>query len=129
MNDTVLQRRVVRAAEAALAERKFVTAIDVFVGVGWLTAQSVEDWRRGRVPCLERVVQANLSKLSTAMQAFRRWAQRRGLNPSETVYTTYTRPRRGLRFSVSGKPEIERAYRTHWMSPELREAKQRRREA
>jgi hypothetical protein len=31
-----------------------------------------------------------------------------------------------LRFSVSGEPAIERAYRTHWVSPELSEAKQRR---
>jgi hypothetical protein len=40
-NRTELERRVVRAAEAALAERKFVTAIDVLVGVGWLQPAKV----------------------------------------------------------------------------------------
>lgn len=120
MSDAVLEQRVVRVAEVALAERKYATAIDVFLGLGWLTPSRFEDWRKGRVNCLERVVQANLSKLSTAMRFFRRWALRRGLKPSETAYLARTRGRRRpLRFSVSGKPEIERAYRTHWVSPEL----------
>jgi hypothetical protein len=37
-NDKRLERRVVAAAEAALAERQFVTAIDVLLGLGWLPA-------------------------------------------------------------------------------------------
>lgn len=37
-NDERLERRVVAAAEAALAERHFVTAIDVLLGPGWLSA-------------------------------------------------------------------------------------------
>jgi hypothetical protein len=53
-----LQRRVVRAAEAALAERQYVTAIDVLVGVGWHTPRRVDEWRQGRVDYLERVVEA-----------------------------------------------------------------------
>ncbi|MGH3754451.1 MAG: hypothetical protein ACRDRP_17475 [Pseudonocardiaceae bacterium] len=48
--------------------------------------------------------------------------------PSETGYVAWTRGRRPLRFSVSGAPEIERAYRTHWISPELSAAKRNRRE-
>ena len=74
-----IDRRVVRAAEAALAERKFVTAIDVLVGVGWLEPRRVDEWRQGRVDYLERVTVANLGKISTAMRSFRRWAQARGL--------------------------------------------------
>jgi len=63
-----LEQRVVRAAEAALDKRKFVTAIDVLVGLGWLTPIRVDEWRQGRVDYLERVTTVNLSKLSTAMQ-------------------------------------------------------------
>ena len=44
-----IDRRVIRAAEAALAKRKFVTAIDVLVGVGWLEPRRVDEWRQGRV--------------------------------------------------------------------------------
>src|ERR687894_2131992 len=64
--------------------------------------------------------------MQTAMRVFRRWAQGRGLVPSETGYVARTRGRRPLRFSVSGATEIERAYRTHWVSPELSAAKRER---
>ena len=125
-NGTKLEQRVVRAAEAALTERQFVSAIDVLVGIGWLAPSHVEEWRQGRVEYLERVAQANLAKLSAAMKLFRTWATGQGLVPSETVYVARTRDRRPLRFSKSGDPDIERAYRTHWVSPALSEAKRRR---
>ncbi len=121
-----IERRVARAAEAALAQRRFVTAIDVLVGVGWLVPRRVDEWRQGRVDYLEQVTVANLGKISTAMCSFRRWARARGLKPSETVYVARTRDRRRLRFSKSGDPEIELAYRTHWVSPELSERKRAR---
>jgi hypothetical protein len=113
-------------AEAALSERGFVTALDVFLGLGWLTPSSEQAWRQGRTPYLERVVTANLSKISTAMRYFRAWARRRGLKPSETAYVARSRGRTTLRFSKSGNPSIERAYRTHWVSPRLSERKRER---
>ena len=119
MGGVALAQRVERAAEAALAQQRYVSAIDVLLGLGWLAPTHLDQWRQGRVQCLERVVQASLPKLATAMRVFRRWAQQRGLVPSETGYVSRTRDRRPLRFSVSGATEIERAYRTHWVSPEL----------
>jgi len=127
MGGTALEQRVRRAAEVALAEQRYVSAVDVFLGLGWLVPAHLDEWRQGRVQCLERVVQASLPKLSTAMRVFRRWAQGRGLVPSETGYVARTRGRRPLRFSVSGAADIERAYRTHWVSPELSTAKRERR--
>ena len=124
--DSKLERRVVEAAEAALERQQYVTAIDVLVGVGWLTPQAVEQWRQGRVAHLERVTQANLHKLSAAMAIFRPWARDRGLRASETAYVARTRDRRPLQFSRSGDAAIERAYRTHWISPTLSETKVRR---
>ncbi|HET7050135.1 MAG TPA: hypothetical protein VFI54_17855, partial [Solirubrobacteraceae bacterium] len=121
-----LDRRVVRAAEAALAERMFVTGIDVLVGLGWLEPRRVNEWRQGRIPYLEAVVIASLGKISTAMKVFGQWAAARGLKPSETAYVARTRDRRPLRFSKSGDEGIERAYRTHWVSPELSERRRER---
>ena len=124
---TKLEERVVKAAEGALVDRHFVTAIDVLVGIGWLTTPQVDQWRQGRVDYLERQITANLSKISIAMAAFRHWAQKEaGLNPSETAYLSRSRDHRPLRFSKSGDPGIEAAYRTHWVSPELSEAKKAR---
>lgn len=126
MNDKRLEERVRRVAEAALAERGFVIAIDIFLGLGWLAPSSEQAWRQGRTPYLERVVTANLSKISTAMRCLRVWAHKRGLRPSETAYVARSRGHSTLRFSKSGKPSIERAYRTHWVSPKLSERKRER---
>jgi hypothetical protein len=121
-----LAARVHRAGEEALAEKSYVAPVDLLVRMGWLAPVRVDEWRQGRLPPLERGVQANLSKLTMAMGLLRRWAEERGLQPSETDYEARTRDRRRLQFSVSGTPAVERAYRTHWVSPELSEAKRRR---
>ena len=121
-----LERRVVRAAEAVLAERRVISAVDVLVGMRWLTPAALARWQQGRVEDLESVVQVDLHKLSAAMAILRRWAREQGLRPSETAYLARTRDRRPLRFSRSGDDGIERAYRTHWVAPELSEAKRQR---
>ena len=123
---TALQDRVIRAAEAALADHRYVSTVEVFQRMGWLSPSGVDLWRQGRVPCLENEIQAGLGKVSAAAAILSRWARDKGLRPSETAYVARTRDRRTLRFSVSGDPAIERAYRTHWVSPELSEAKRQR---
>jgi hypothetical protein len=116
-NLTKLRHNVAAAGSAALVKNGYVTAVDVLLGTGWVRPEQVEDWRRGRVPYLEQVVVAGLPKISAAMRVFRSWAESAGLRPSETVYVSWTRDRRRLRFSKSGSPDIERAYRTHWLPP------------
>jgi hypothetical protein len=96
----------------------------VLVGIGWLPAEQVEAWRRGRVPYLERVAGVNLAKLSTALRLLGAWARRHHLTPSETVYVAWTSDRHRLRFTKTGDAVVERAWRTHWISPALTEAKQ-----
>lgn len=123
---TSIEQRVARAAEAALQDHGYVAAVDVLVGMGWLQPVHRDQWRQGRVPYLERVVQAGLGKISTAMRALPRWAREQGLQPSETAYVSRTSDRRTLRFSAGGNPSIERAYRTHWVSPAMSEAKRAR---
>jgi len=122
-NRSRLEQRVVKAAETALQDQKYVSPIDVLVGIGWLPPSTVAAWRQGRLPYLERGVTVNLHKTSTAMQVFRSWAVRHGLEPSEAAYMGRTRDRRPLRFSNSGQEAIERSYRTHWVSPTLSERK------
>ncbi|MGH2688790.1 MAG: hypothetical protein ACRDKW_08290 [Actinomycetota bacterium] len=126
MSGSSLEQRVARAAESALAERRYVSAIDVLAGLGWLAPTHLQQWRQGRVESLEQVVPVNPHKLSAAMRLFRAWCTSRGLAPSETTYVARTPDRKPLRFSVSGAAGIERAYRTHWVSPEVSEAERRR---
>jgi hypothetical protein len=126
-NRTNLEQRVIRAAEAALADHQYVSAIDVLTGMGLLQPSHVQDWRKGRLDFLERMIQGNLKKISLAMKTFRTWAHAKGLKPSETQYLRTTREgARNLQFSVSGDPSIEKSYRTHFVSPALSERKQAR---
>jgi len=67
-NRVPLADRVAKAAEAALAARHFVSAIDILVGIGWLDLGTVEGWRRGQIDCLEEVVRANLPRISEALR-------------------------------------------------------------
>jgi hypothetical protein len=125
-NRVPLADRVAKAAEAALAARHFVSAVDILVGIGWLDPGAVERWRRGQIDCLEEVVRANLPRISEAMRLFRSWATARGLFASQTAYVARTPRRQTLRFSRSGNPAIEASYRTHWVLPELSEKKRER---
>ncbi len=125
-NRSKLAARVVKAAEAALAARHYVSALDVLLGIGWLDPGAVKRWQQGQVDYLERVVQTNLSRISEAMKLFRSWATAKGLIASETAYVARTPSRPTLRFSKSGNPTIEKLYRTHWVSSELSKKKQER---
>ena len=126
-NQSKLESRVHRAAEAALSRQPYVSAIDVLCGMGLLTSAQVDSWRKGRVDFLERVIQGNLSKISASMAIFRLWAREKGLKPSETHYMRHSRTGSvALQFSKSGDPGIEKIYRTHYVSPALSEKKQQR---
>jgi hypothetical protein len=114
-----LERRVVAAAEAALAEQKFVTAIDVLTGIGWLPGAAINHWRQGRSGHLEEHLPVQAGKLAATLEYLRQWAERGGLKPSLTEYVSATRDRGQLRFTADGDPATERACRTHWISPEL----------
>jgi hypothetical protein len=82
-NQSKLESRVHRAAEAALSRQKYVSAIDVLCGMGLLATPHVDDWRKGRVDFLERVIQANLSKISSSMAIFAAGQGRRVSSPAK----------------------------------------------
>ncbi|NGX43177.1 MAG: hypothetical protein K940chlam7_01468 [Chlamydiae bacterium] len=125
-NQKRLKKRALQAAEEALYKKQYVSPIDVFVGMKLLQPVHVEDWRKGRIPCLERVIQGSLSKITFCMKCFRAWAKEKELKPSITAYLARTSgPKRELRFSASGNPNIEQSYRTHYVSPVLSEKKQK----
>jgi hypothetical protein len=119
-NEDALKKRVAQAAEAALADHGYVSAIDVLTGMRLLQPVHVESWRKGRIDFLERMIQGNLNKISRSLSLFRQWAGEKGLRPSETRYMRWGRGAKvELRFSQSGDPEVEQLFRTHFVSPAL----------
>lgn len=86
-----------------------------------------EAWRFGKVSYLESVCTVNLRKLSFIMHQIRLYAQKQHLKPSFCYYKQWGvqkkngqghKPAIPLRFSKSGKPEIEREYATHYVDAE-----------
>jgi hypothetical protein len=108
-NPRPLADRVVEAAESWLATQKYVSTIDVLVGIRWLDPGTVDRWRQGRIDLLEEAIQTHPSRISEAHELFRSWATGKGLIASETPYVARTPQRQTLRFSRSGNPAIEQA--------------------
>lgn len=115
-----LARRVIEAAEDALADHGYVSLIDLFTGMRLLSPAHVESWRKGRIEFLETTLQGSADKIGRSLTLFFQWAQDKGLQPRET---RYVRAGRGgtvdLRFTAEGGPEIEKRFRTHLVSPAL----------
>jgi hypothetical protein len=124
--ESKLRRRVVAAAQEAVARSGVVSPVDVLTGLGWLRARTVDEWRQGRVAHLEGALTARPDRLASVLATLRRWAEDNGLRPSETPYVSATRDRGPLRFTAGGDEATERAYRTHWLSPDLPEDRARR---
>jgi hypothetical protein len=125
-NKVPLEQRVATAAEATLAAQGYVGAIDMLLGIGWLSPGTEEQWRRGQIDCLERAIQTNPARIAEALKLFQSWATEKGLKASETDYVARRPQRQTLRFSASGDPAIEAQYRTHWVSPALSTRKRER---
>lgn len=118
-----LDARVTRVASAALTQRKYVAPVDLLLGLGWLPPSGFDVWQQGRAPSLEEEIRVDPAKIAQAMAAFRAWAETEGLQASEGTYVARTRDRRPLRFTSGGDDEAERAFRTHWISPTLSDAR------
>lgn len=111
-------------------QRGYAAPVDVLMDVGVLSKQKYEEWRYGKVTYLEQVCTRNLRKLSFIMSQIRKYAEKSNLKPSfcyykqwETKVRSANVPKSGkgrkpvilLRFSKSGKEDIERAYATHFV--------------
>lgn len=116
MNNEELKKKVNKAAQSILNKKNFIAPVDVLIVVGILSNKDYEDWRRGRVPFLERVCNINISKLSLVMKELRDFARKGNLRPSKTVYKKWGKGNKiFLQFSKSGSPKIEEAYSTHFV--------------
>jgi hypothetical protein len=116
-----LDRRVAAAAEAAVTRQKFVAAVDVLTGLGWLAGPQIDTWRQGRISDLSTLLPVPAERLAQVLECLEGWAGRHGLVPSEATYVAAARDRRPLRFTSDGDPGLERACRTRWVCPDLPE--------
>ena len=84
--------------------------------MGLLEAQDIDNWRKDRVPYLEKVIKCNLAKAGRVLRILRFHAHDLNLKPSVTVYRRETSGGKiPLRFSKSGERNIEEAYSRHFV--------------
>ena len=103
--------KVVRAFDALLAEGQVVAPVDVFMKLGNLHPKKYDDWRFGRVACLEQVIAGNLSKCRKILRLIGFHAHDLSMKPSPTVYNKWGKGRSiTLRFTKHGDLKVERAY-------------------
>lgn len=113
-----LYPRIVRAVEPLLASRKVVAPVDVLIGIGLLTPAKLEDWRFGRVPYLEKVIDGNLAKLSRVLRILRFHAHDLNLRPSTTAYMRWGKgPKQRLCFTKTADRKLEEAYSLNFIRP------------
>jgi hypothetical protein len=110
--------RVAQAVEELLAKGNLVAPVDVLVHMKLLQPKHLEDWRRGRVPYLEEVIDCNLNRLSKLLRILRFHAHDMKLVPSATTYMRWGKgPKQRLRFTKTGDPQLEEAYARHFVWP------------
>jgi hypothetical protein len=83
--------RIERVVADLLATGNVVAPVDVLIGMGLLRSDRLNDWRSGRVPCLERMIGCNLTRLSRLLRILRFHAHDLNLRPAATVYMRYGR--------------------------------------
>ena len=116
MNNKELEKKVINFAISLVYEKGYVCSVDMLLKLEYLTKDNYEAWRFGRIPYLEKVCTANLSKLSLINKEIRKIASDLKLHPSSTTYNKYGKGvKQRLIFSKSGDRKIEEAYATHYL--------------
>ena len=90
-----------------------MSPVEVSLDLAYLKEKDLNAFLSGRVPYLEKVCTANLSKLKTVLDEMSAYAKERGYKESTTIYKHNGKV---LRFSKSGSPYIERKYSTNFIS-------------
>lgn len=124
MNRNQLQAKLSKVTSTLMKENGYNAFVDVFMGLGNLDPKDYEDWRRKRIPFLERVIRGNLGRINFIMKTVRENCRNGNCKESWTAYMSWGKGRKvRLQFSKTGEENIERAYATHFLKPGSANAK------
>ncbi len=69
MNRKELHKKLGTVTSELLREKGYISFVDVFIKLGYLDVKDYELWRMKKIPYLEKVIKANLSKINFIMKA------------------------------------------------------------
>ena len=109
------KQRVTRAAEAALRASGSVGPLELLQWMQLLSPSHVDEWKHSRCESLEPWIQGRPEKLAKTYRYFHEWAAARGLRKVGASYMRAgVRGNHPLQVTVSGDPERETFFRTHY---------------
>lgn len=109
---TNFSQKIATLAGNIVSRKGHVSVIDLFIEIGWLRPDKLNDWKLGKISYLEKIITANLSKISRAMKEFKSWAVHSKLKARFHVYKHKSHT---LRFSKTGELNIETAYSMYYV--------------
>ena len=116
MNRRDLEKKLSPITSGLLRGKGYISLIDVFIGLGYLTKKDVESWRMKRIPYLEKSIKVGLSNITFINKTVRGNCHKGGLRESYTAYKSWGKGAKiDLQFSKSGSKNIEALYSTHWL--------------
>jgi len=118
LNRRDLETKLSKITSRLINEKGYISFIDVFIGLEYLSKSDYEEWRFKRVPYLEKVIKINPGKINFIMKTVRKNSLNGNLKPSWKGYKSWGKGRKvDLRFSRSGDHNIEETYATHFVKP------------
>jgi len=116
MNRAEIRKKTRAAATSLVFEKGYVSPVDLLIRMEVISPQNYQDWRMGRIAYLEKVTAGGLGKLNTILGELESYARSQGWYPSKTVYNKWGKgAKKRLRFSKSGRPNVEEIYATHYV--------------
>ena len=116
MNRKELTKKIEHHCNVMLNEKGFLCSLDLFIALNYLTLDQLNDCRFGKIEYLEKVCNANLTKLSFVNGIMRSFVEKRNLKPSLTAYYKHGKGHKiKLIFSKSKNEKIETHYATHFL--------------
>lgn len=121
MKDSELIEKVHSAVYHQCQRRGYAAPVDMLTEIGVLSKQKYEEWRFGKIPYLEQACTCNYRQLSTVIWQICGYAKRQDCSSLIAITSGGVKKRYGhkqvipLRFSKSGRQEIEWAYTAHYV--------------
>lgn len=76
-------------ADGLLKEKGYISPVALLVGMDRLTPKQMADWRRKKIPYLERVTVDGLGKMNFILKTLNKFAKAYELKPLKTVYKSW----------------------------------------
>jgi len=108
--------KVVNSFTDILKSSKIISPILIFKSIGLLNQINIDNWKKGIVPYLEKVIECNLSKANRILRLISFHPHDLDMKRSLTVYKRQVKGKKILlKFSKTGDSKLEIAYATHFI--------------